>query len=192
MTHGLLTVGFFLFSLVFSFLLMLLWVRIYLRFERVSTLHPVSQLIYRLTNPWMKPVEQLFIQQRKSLPQYDWVCFAFIVVLELVKFIILGLLAYRQILPLSYLLVFVIADLIVQPLNLLFYALLIRIIMSWVRPDWRNPVADLLNLITNPLIRFGHRIVPDISGFDFAPYIMMIGIKVVVLFISASMPLPLL
>jgi len=192
MMHGLLTVGFFLSSLLFSFLLMVLWLRIFLRYERVSILHPVSQLIYRFTDPLIKPIEKVFVKQRKTLPRYDWICLGFIVFVEIIKFILLGLLAYRQLLPLPYILLFVIADLIVEPLNVLFYALLIRVIMSWVRPDWRNPVADLLNLLTNPLIRIGHRIIPDISGFDFAPYIMMVFLKVSTIFISASMPLPLL
>lgn len=192
MIQGLFTVSFFIATLFFSLVLMILWVRLFLRYQRVSTLHPISQMVYRLTDPILKPVEKIVVKQRKTPPKYDWICFAFIILVEFVKFTITGLIAYHQLLPLSYLLLFVAADLIVQPLNLLFYALLIRVIMSWVRPDWRNPVADLLNLLTNPLIRIGHKLIPDISGFDFAPYIMMVLLKVITIFISASMPIPLL
>lgn len=189
---GLLTVTHFLVSLVFSLFLFVLWIRLFLRYYRVSTLHPVSQVIYRFTNPLLSPVEKLFYPKKKPLPRYDWTCLALIIIVEFIKFTLLGLLIYKTVLPILYLTIFVLADLIIQPCNLLFYALLIRIIMSWINPQWRqNPAADILIYITEPLINMGRKIIPDISGFDFAPFIIMIILKVITLFIEASMPIPL-
>ncbi|KTC71756.1 YggT family protein [Legionella birminghamensis] len=198
MMTGLLTAAYFLVSVIFTLILFLLWSRVILRYYRLSPLHPVNQSINALIGPVLGPIERMIQHEtpgkpRKAPSQYDWPGFALIIVIEIIKFICLGLLAYGRLLPVPYLLLFVLADLIVQPLNLLFFALLIRVIMSWVNPHWeqQNPAGYVINLMTNPLIRIGHKLIPNISGFDFAPYIVMIIIKVITLFISASMPLPL-
>lgn len=186
---GFLTVGYFLTSLFFSLVLFLLWARIALRYFRVSVLHPVSHAINTFTDPVILPVERLF-SSKKAIPRkYDLASFIVIIAVEFIKFIMLGLLLYSTILPLSYLLLFVLTDLIATPCNLLFYLILIRVIMSWVNPVWKHPVSDIINLITNPLLKWGRSIIPDISGFDFSPYIVMIILKVITLFMSASMPL---
>lgn len=190
---GLLSVSNFLIALIFSLILFILWLRMILRYFRVSSLHPVSQVIYRFTNPAMSFIEKHVYPKSSRLPRYDWVCFGFIVITECIKFLLLGWVTYHATIPFIWLFLFVAGDIIVQPCNLLFYALLIRVILSWLNPQWsRHPAADVLVLITNPLIRLGQKIIPNISGFDFGPFIIMILLKVITLFISASMPLPLI
>lgn len=189
---GLLSVGVFLTTLIFSLILFVLWVQVILRYYRVSLLHPVSLAVYRITSPVMGPIARRVSGNKKRPPRYDWVCLGFIVLIEFLKFLLLGWLTYQIVIPFAYLMLFVLADLIVQPCNLLFYALLIRVILSWVNPQWRlHPAAGVLTLVTDPLILLGRKIIPDISGFDFAPFIIMIILKVITLFISANMPLPL-
>ncbi|HFD2358171.1 TPA: YggT family protein, partial [Legionella pneumophila] len=41
-------------------------------------------------------------------------------------------------------------------------------------------------------LRLGRIIVPDISGFDFSPFIIMVILKIITLFLSASLPWKLL
>jgi len=189
---GFITVGYFLFSLFFSLLTFLLWARIGLRFFRVSVLHPVAFSINSLTERVIRPIAQMIPAAKKRLSKYDWPCFILLVIVEFIKFIAIGFLFASGMLPLLLILLYVVADLIIQPCNLLFYAILIRVIMSWVNPLWQHPVADILRIITEPLLRFGRKIVPDISGFDFSPFIIMIILKVITLFISASLPLHLI
>lgn len=190
---GLLSVGIFLVSLIFSLLLFVLWIRIILRYFRVSRLNPISQTIYRFTDPVPGFIESHIYPKTARRPRYDWVSLSCIILLECVKFLLLGWLAYQARVPFSWLMLLVAGDLIVQPCNLLFYALLLRVILSWVNPHWtQHPAANLVILVTNPAIYLGRKIIPDISGFDFGPFIMMIVLKVITLFISASMPLPLI
>lgn len=188
---GLLSVTYFLAYLFFSLILLLFWLRMFLRYHRVSVVHPISQLVYQLTGPLTRPLEAIFY--KKYLPRYDWVCFFYIILIETLKVLIFSLLLYKIILPLPYLPLFIVAALIIDPCDLLFYALLIRVILSWLNPSWQqHPAADILKIITNPLIRIGHRIIPNISGFDFGPFVMMIVLKVITLFISSSLPLAIL
>lgn len=189
---GFISVGYFLVNLFFSAILFLLWARLVMRYFRISALHPVSQAVNTFTNPLISPIDNLIFGKMTKPRRYDWVCLALIVLVEIIKFISITLVVYQKFLPPAYLLLFVVADLIVQPCNLLFYMILIRVIMSWVNPLWQHPVADILKVITNPILTFGRKIIPDISGFDFSPFIAMIILKIITLFISASMPLPIL
>lgn len=188
---GFISAAYFLINLFFTIILFVLWMRLLLRYFRISVLHPVSQVIDTLTNPIVNPINQL-IYGNTTPKQYEWVTLSYIVLVEIIKFICLSLIAYRALMPLPLLGLFVVADLIVQPCNLFFYLIIIRVIMSWVNPQWNHPVAGIINTLTNPLLRLGRKIIPNISGFDFSPFIIVIGLKIITLFISASMPLPML
>jgi YggT family protein len=193
MMSGLITVGYFLFNLIFSFAAFILLVRLALRYFRVSSLHPISQAINKTTNPIVMPLDKVFITnktptKKPRLSRYDWACFCVLVLIELLKFAGIDLLFLGAKLPWALIPLYVLADLIVQSCNLLFYALIIRVVMSWVNPMWQHPISDILRLITDPLLRLGRRVIPDISGFDFSPYLVLVILKVITLFISAEMP----
>lgn len=181
-------VGFFLTSLVFGLAIFALWLRIALRYFRVSSLTPFGRLIYGVTEPVVGPLNSLFGLKQQPGQRYDWMAFAVLIFVELIKIICLSLLAFHQLIPFLLLLVYVLADLIIQPCDLLFYVILIRVIMSYVNPGWHNPTADFLRMISEPLLIKGRKIVPDIAGFDFSPFIIMILLKIITLFISASLP----
>lgn len=186
---GFLSVGNFLVSLIFSSLIFILWLRIILRYFRVSRLHALGSNIYNFTDPILLPIEQLIYGKSARIPRYDWVCLGAIFVLEMLKFTLLSLIIYQGILSFGYLILFSLADFIINPCNLLFYALILRVVLSWVNTSWQqHPAADILIMITNPLLNLGRQIIPDISGFDFSPFVIMIILKIITLFISASMP----
>lgn len=187
MKSGLITVGYFLFTLFFNFVVFVLWARIALRYFRVSALNPISQVIQKLTSPILGPLSNVGANKTR-LYRYDWICFCVLILIELLKFLSIDLLFLASKLPWKLVPLYALADLIVQPCNLLFYAILIRVIMSWVNPKWQHPVADLLRLVTEPPLRLGRLIIPDISGFDFSPYLMLIILKVITLFIGSSLP----
>ena len=185
---GFTAVGFFLLSLFFQLIIFSLWVRIAIRYLRISSLTPFGQLIATLTDPLVKPINTVLQQKYKPGQKYDWVAFAILLIIEFIKIICLSLLVFHAVIPSMFLLLYVLADLIIQPCNLLFYAILIRVIMSYANPHWQHPIADFLRILTEPLLILGRKIVPDISGFDFSPIIIMIILKVITLFISASLP----
>lgn len=185
---AIISVVYFLIALVFDLAIFFLWARIALRYFKVSSLHPVSHLIESVTAPLIKPLEQFLYSTRRAPGQYDWLSFSLIVGVELAKFITLGFLAYRQLLPVPYILLFTLGDLIIQPCNFLFYIILARVIMSWVNPTSNHPIMYFIVLISEPLLKLGRRIIPDISGFDFSPFLIMIVLKVIILFTKNSLP----
>lgn len=189
---GITAVGFFLFSTFFSFVIFSLWLRIALRYFKVSSLNPLSQMIYSMTNPIVNPVNQILKLKHQPKVRYDWVAFGVLVAVECIKIICLSLLVFHTIVPFGIIIVYVAADLIVQPCDLMFYAILIRVVMSYANPGWQHPLADILRLLTEPLYNLGRRIIPNVSGFDFSPFVMSIILKIISLFITYSLPLRLL
>lgn len=186
---ALLSVGYFLISLLFSFVLFVLWARMALRFFRVSYLHPIANNLYQLTDRLVNPVQRLLKSTGLATSRIDWACLVVIIVADLIKFIMLGLMISHKLLPLHYMFFFVLFDLIIQPCNLLFYIILIRVIMSWVNPGWSGPVPDLLRLISDPVLKLARNRIPDIAGMDFSPLIVLVILQVITLFLRASLPL---
>ncbi len=190
--NGLIAAGFFLFSLVFSTLSFVLWVRIALRYFHVSALHSISQLIYRFTEPLISPVSRILHVSNIRTKRYDWPCVAVLVMIEIIKFLLINFLFFKNMFSIKWLILYPLADLIIQPLNFLFYAILFRVIMSWVNPLWQNPIHELLIVITEPVLRHARRYIPQVTGLDLSPVVVLIVIKVISLFISASLPFYLL
>lgn len=189
---GVSAVSYYLIDLLFNLLVFILWLRIALRYFRISTLHPMGQLIYHFTDPLVRPIERFIQIKNPALRRYDLIAFAEIILLEVLKYALIGLLLGSALYTrLPHIFLFAFADLIIQVCNLLFLMVLIRVIMSWVNPSWHHPALDIIKLITDPLLRWGNSIVPNISGFDFSPLIILVILKIITLFISANLPYPL-
>ena len=185
---GIIAVTLFVVSLLFSLVILSLWLRIALRYLRVSALHPVNQLIYKITNPIVNPIQLLSKQPYKPGQKYDIPAFITLILVELLKIICISLLSLQGLIPIVYIFLYIIADLIIQPCDILFFAILIRVVMSLINPNWQGPIADFLRLLTEPLLKLGRKIVPDISGFDFSPFIIIVLLKIITLFIRANLP----
>ena len=59
-------------------------------------------------------------------------------------------------------------------LTLLFWAILIRAILSWVQPDPRNPIVQFLERVTGPILYPLQRIIPPLGGIDLSPLVAML------------------
>jgi len=67
--------------------------------------------------------------------------------------------------------VITLADWAIQVLILL---ILVSSLMSWFRPDPRNPVVRLLHAVVDPLLHPIRAILPSAVGLDFSPMVAMI------------------
>ena len=60
-------------------------------------------------------------------------------------------------------------------LSILYWLILIRALISWVNPDPFNPVVQLLNRITEPILQPIRRFLPPM-GIDISPIIAFLAI----------------
>ena len=63
-------------------------------------------------------------------------------------------------------------------IQLLALAILVRALLSWVRPDPYNPIVRALNSITDPIMEPLRQIVPRIGMFDITPIVALIGLSI--------------
>ena len=79
------------------------------------------------------------------------------------------------------LLVWAIAQLLELMLNIFFFAVIARTLLSWVGPTGAayNPAISLLYSLTEPLLQSCRRLLPVAGGIDLSPMIPLIGIELI-------------
>lgn len=61
-------------------------------------------------------------------------------------------------------------------LSLLFYAVLIRALLSWVNPDPYNKVVQFIVKVTEPVMAPARRLIPPISGIDISAILVLVAL----------------
>lgn len=167
--------GVFLVGLVFDIYIIILILRLLMQKRGASYYNPFSQLIIKLTNVFVTPMQ-------KVLPGFKGfdVAIVFLILLFEVIETLLILWLRQGIVPGFWgtiiISVAMVGDKVV---NLYFYAIIVRAIMSWVESSQRNPVAEIVFLITEPLMRPARRIIPTIAGFDLSPIPLLIALQLI-------------
>ncbi len=182
------SVGYFLMANLFSFALFIIWARLFIRYFSVGTFHPFSQSIYTLTAPIIVPIQKNIIRNRGAQSRYDFACLILLVFCELFKFTIMNVLFLSSALSFNDVLMYSIADMVVQPCNILFYAIIIRSLMSWFNPYWQHPFARLLFLVTEPLLRTIRKVLPNVGMIDLSPIVAILMLKSIEIVASGFFP----
>ena len=65
-------------------------------------------------------------------------------------------------------------------LTILSWAILIRVLLSWIpNLDRSNPLVQLLGQITDPILEPARRIIPPIGGMDLSPIVVLVLLRLV-------------
>ena len=159
---------------IFGLLIGLFFFRLLMQGLRVDFRNPVSQFVYRATNPVLIPIQ-------KALPVIAGWNLAALLITALLQVIETWLL-YRIAgfsLNLSALLVLSLAMLISFAAMALFWIIIIRSLLSFVAPDPRNPMVQILLRLTDPLLKPVQRLIPPIGGFDISPIFVLLALQLV-------------
>jgi len=165
--------------------LLLLLLRFWLPIMRADFRNPIANGILRITSPLVIPV-------RRIIPPIGRLDTSTILVAYILEFLlILVLLALRglrvETLPIA---ITAILELAILSLNLFFFVILIKIILSWVAPQNYNPMTVLLNTMAEPLLRPFRRIVPAVGGFDISPIFAIVLLKAAEIVLQSYRPIP--
>ena len=182
---GLNSVCYFLISSVFGFAIFSLWLRILFRYFRISPLHPIGQPIFQITDIIVLPLSNIVNFYPRRQLAYDWVSLGLVIALEFLKFFLLTLLYPAHISGWAIAISVLIA-LITQPCQVLWYALMARVVMSWINPRWQHPLSSVLYTLTEPMLARIRTVLPPIAGLDFSPLLMLILLKIVMIYVNAS------
>ena len=173
--------GVFLIQAIFDFLIGIFIVRVMLIAAGASFLDPVCQFVYRLTNPVLAPL-------RRVVPRWGKIETASVLVaclLALVEFALLGLVGMRLSLfgwPLLSL-----VNVLSIALWIMFWAIMIRCVLSFFVNEHYNSNARLLVQITEPIVRPFRRMLPALGGLDLSCWFASLALILARLLILAPL-----
>lgn len=165
-------------QVVFGLYILAVLLRFLFQLVRADFYNPISQFLVALTNPLLKPL-------RRVIPGLFGIDIASIVLLLVLKslemFIVFTLGGYAPNLP--PMIVAAVVDLLRLTINVFFFAILLRVILSWFMPYGmqHNPAGDLLVSLTEPLMRPARRIIPSVGGLDLSPIVVLLGLQLLLL-----------
>ncbi len=161
-------------NVLFGAYIFVIMLRILMMATGVNFHNPLAQFAHKVTEPVCAPL-------KKVLPRVRAFDMPGVVLLFLVDVIKLTLIAtFTTGLPfLPGLILLAIPDLLSSFVNLIFFAVLIVVILSWIQPQGHNPALEVLYKITDPLMRRAQKLIPPVAGFDLSPILIILGIKLV-------------
>lgn len=68
-------------------------------------------------------------------------------------------------------------------IDLMVVAILMRLLLQWVRADFYNPLCQFLVKITNPLVVPARRIIPSIGKLDTASVVVIVVLELIEIFV---------
>jgi YggT family protein len=166
--------------------LLLLLLRFWLPWLRADFRNPVAQGILRITSPLIVPLRRLL----PSIGRLDTATILLAFVVQFLAVVLLLAIMNRMADPFTIAVVSLI-ELAILSLNLFFFVILIRIILSWVSPNNYNPITALLTTISEPILRPFRRLIPPIGGLDISPIFAIVLLQAVVIFLRTLKPIPL-
>ena len=172
----------FLIRTLFDLYIFLVMLRFLLQLMRADFYNPISQFIVRATQAPLRPLRKML----PSVPGIDTASLVLMLALEFLKLLLVSGF-YRQVPPAVTMLILSAADIARLMLNVFFWAIVIRVVMSWVNPGGRNPVNSLVGSLTEPLLDRARRILPPMSGFDLSPIPVLIGLQLAQILVVAPL-----
>ena len=161
----------FLIQTLFGLYITVVVIRFLLQWARADFYNPLSQFIVKVTSPLLRPLRQVI----PSLGGMDTASIVLAWLLQTVELALLAVVLGYSLFP-FWALAWSVPALIELVINIFLFAVLIRVVLSWVNPDPYNPAIGLLTRLTDPLLRPAQRALPPISGIDLSPLAVMIAI----------------
>lgn len=173
----------FILNAIASLYLLVLLLRFWLPIFRADFRNPLAQGILKLTSPLIVPL-------RRVIPSFGRIDTATIVVAIALQYLVIFLIALiaGHTPKISTIALTALIQLVMLSVNLFAYAILIRVILSWVSPGQYNPATAIIGTLTDPVLRPFRRLLPPLGGFDLSPMFAMIGLFALNIVISGFLP----
>ena len=161
-------------QVVFGLYILAVLLRFLFQLSRADFYNPISQFLVALTNPLLIPLRRII----PGLMGIDLASLVLLLALQLLEVYVLSWLNNLAV-TLLPLVVASLVSLVRLTINVYFYAILLRVILSWFMPYGmrQNPAGDLLVSLTEPLMRPARRLIPAVGGLDLSPIVVLVGLQ---------------
>ena len=161
----------FLVGIVFDLFLMVVLLRFWLQAVRADFYNPLSQFVVKATSFAVNPL-------RKIIPGFGGLDIASLVLAFIVAFAKVSVLLMMFHGGWSAPTVLFSGALtgVKEGLNLLFWVLIIRAILSWVSQGY-NPIEAIFHQLTEPMLRPIRKVIPPLGGLDLSILVLIIALQ---------------
>ncbi len=149
--------------------ILVLLLRLILPWAGADFRNPLAQAILKLTSPLVVPV-------RRIVPPVGKLDTATVLVAYVIQcLVIVVIVMIRGGTPSAVpIMLTAVVELVITTINLFVFAILIRVILSWVAPGTYNPATALITQLTEPVLKPFRRMLPPMGGLDLSPLFAMI------------------
>lgn len=159
----------FLIDALLGIYILFLMLRFILQWLHTSFRDPIFQILLQITNPVLRPLYH-FIPGWRSV---DIAALVLMLALQMFKIKLAILFTTIKASFIAWILVSLI-ELIILFLYIFLFAIIIRVILSWIAPYSHSPLSNVLHHLTDPIMRHTRRlirpIIPTTQGIDFSPF----------------------
>ena len=155
-----------------SLYLLIVLMRFILQLVRANFYNPLCQFIVKATQPLLKPL-------RRVIPSMFGLDMSSLVLALIIQMLLIAVILLLKGFMVDWLLQVPWALIVLFSLflNILFWAMIISVVLSWVAPGSHNPGAELVMQITEPVLAPFRRIIPNLGGLDISPIFAFIVIQ---------------
>lgn len=172
----------FLVTTLLELYLLAVLLRFLLQTTRANFYNPVSQFLVKVTQPVLGPI-------RRVVPAWRRVDLASLLLLLVLQLAAIGFMAWFRGAGAgpAMLLLWAVAELVSLTFNVYIFAILIQAVLSWVNPGAYNPVGEILDRLTAPVLRPVRNLIPPISGIDLSPLFAILGLQVLKMVVTPAL-----
>ncbi|TSA04046.1 MAG: YggT family protein [Methylococcus sp.] len=164
----------FLLDTLFSLYIFCLLLRFLFQWCGADYQNPLSQFLIRMTHPPLSLLRRFI----PAMGRVDSSALVLILLLQILEGFLIFLIQGGM--PsFSVLSIWSITQLIELTLNIYFYAIIIRALLSWVGPSVYNPAISLLFSLTEPVMATSRRLLPITGGIDLSPIVVIMAIQLI-------------
>lgn len=163
--------------------ILVLLLRLLLPLAGADFRNPLAQAILKLTSPLVVPL-------RRILPPVGRIDTATVLAAYVIQFVTIVVVVLinggtPRMVPVA---LTAVIELVTLTINLFVFAILIRVILSWVSPGTYNPATALITTLTEPVLRPFRRAIPPMGGLDLSPLFAMILLVALTILLGGLRP----
>lgn len=136
--------------------------------------NPISQFLVKLTQPPLRVLRRYI----PPIGKIDTSSLVLVVSLQMLADFTIWMLRGVTI-SIGALTILSIMELINLLLNIFIFAIFARALLSWLKPGAFDATSSILYSLTEPVLRIGRKIIPDMGGIDLSPLAALLFLQLV-------------
>lgn len=164
----------FIIKMVSNLIIFVFILRLLLQWARVDFYNPISQFVFRITNPLVAPLQRVLPRSRfVDIPGL----LVLIVVTAAMNYMLLGIVGASV--PPAQFAYYLVARIINLGLLIYIICMVVIAVASWFGQGSYNPIIGTLARLVDPILRPFRRIIPTFEGIDFSPLVAIICLSAI-------------